>query len=64
MSRVLGPPHEDPADRFLAATAKVLEFTLVTADGRLAGSREFAVLPKLTPRAACGLRRDGRGRKR
>ena len=32
------------ADRFLAATAKVLELTLVTADGRLAGSREFAVL--------------------
>lgn len=44
-SRVLDLPHEDPADRFLAATAKVLELTLVTADGRLAGSREFAVLP-------------------
>ena len=43
-SRVLDLPHEDPADRFLAATAKVLELTLVTADGRLAGSREFAVL--------------------
>ena len=43
-SRVLDLPHEDPADRFLAATAKVLELTLATADGRLAGSREFAVL--------------------
>lgn len=43
-SRVLDLPREDPADRFLAATAKVLELTLVTADGRLAGSREFAVL--------------------
>ena len=44
-SRVLDLPQEDSADRFLAATAKVLELTLVTADGRLAGSREFAVLP-------------------
>ena len=43
-SRVLDLPHDDPADRFLAATAKVLELTLVTADGRLARSREFAVL--------------------
>ena len=43
-SRVLDLPHEDPADRFLAATAKVLELTLVTADRRLTGSREFAVL--------------------
>ena len=43
-SRVLDLPHEDPADRFLAATAKVLELTLVTADGRLSGSREFSVL--------------------
>ncbi len=43
-SRVLDLPHEDPADRFLAATAKALELTLVTADRRLARSREFAVL--------------------
>ncbi|MXW35394.1 MAG: type II toxin-antitoxin system VapC family toxin, partial [Chloroflexi bacterium] len=43
-SRVLDLPHEDPADRFLAATAKVLELTLVTADRRLTGSRQFAVL--------------------
>ena len=43
-SRVLDLPHEDPADRFLAATAKVLELTLVTADRRLARSRQFAVL--------------------
>ena len=28
-------PHRDPADRFLAATAKVFELTLVTADERL-----------------------------
>ena len=43
-SRALDLSHQDPADRFLAATAKVLELTLVTADCRLAGSREFAVL--------------------
>ena len=30
-------PHRDPAGRFLAATAKVLELTLVTADERLLG---------------------------
>ena len=29
--------HEDPADRFLAATAQVLDLTLVTADQRLLG---------------------------
>ncbi len=43
-SRLVELPHEDPADRFLAATAKVLDLTLVTADRRLAGSQEFAVL--------------------
>ena len=31
------PLHRDPADRFLAATAKVLDLTLVTADERLLG---------------------------
>ena len=31
------PLHQDPADRFLAATAKVLDLTLVTADERLLG---------------------------
>lgn len=34
-------PHADPADRFLAATAKVLKLTLVTADRRLLGLREI-----------------------
>jgi len=29
--------HQDPADRFLAATARVLDLTLVTADERLLG---------------------------
>ena len=29
--------HQDPADRFLAATAQVLDLTLLTADTRLLG---------------------------
>lgn len=36
--------HSDPADRFLAATAKVLGLTLVTADERLLGLGEIATL--------------------
>ena len=36
--------HSDPADRFLAATAKVLKLTLVTADQRLQGLGEITVL--------------------
>ena len=31
----VGLNHRDPADRFLAATAKVFELTLVTADKRM-----------------------------
>ncbi len=36
--------HADPADRFLAATAKVLGLTLVTADKKLLGLGEIATL--------------------
>jgi len=36
--------HSDPADRFLAATAKVLKLTLLTADQRLLGLGEIATL--------------------
>jgi PIN domain nuclease of toxin-antitoxin system len=36
--------HADPADRFLAATAKVLGLTLVTADERLLGLGDIATL--------------------
>lgn len=43
-SRRLGLPHQDPADRFLAATAQVYGLTLVTADQRLLASTEYAVL--------------------
>jgi len=36
--------HSDPADRFLAATAQVLELTLVTADERLLGIAEVRTM--------------------
>ena len=36
--------HQDPADRFLAATAEVLGLTLVTADHRLLGLGKIATL--------------------
>lgn len=36
--------HRDPADRFLAATALVLDLTLVTADVRLLGLGEISTL--------------------
>ena len=37
-------PHRDPADYFLGATARVFGLTLVTADARLIGARQFPVL--------------------
>ena len=37
-------PYSDPADRFLAATAEVLDLTLVTADERLLGLGEIKTL--------------------
>jgi len=37
-------PHADPADRFLAATAKVLKLTFVTADQKLLGLGEISTL--------------------
>ena len=37
-------PHRDPADRFLLATAKVFELTLVTADERLRKARDVSIL--------------------
>ena len=44
-SRRLRLRAKDPADRFLAATAKIYDLTLVTADRGLTRSKEFAVLP-------------------
>jgi PIN domain nuclease of toxin-antitoxin system len=43
-ARQLLLPHQDPADRFLAATALVLDLTLITADARLLGLGEIATL--------------------
>jgi PIN domain nuclease of toxin-antitoxin system len=37
-------PHRDPADRFLVATARVLDLTLVTADEQLLKARQVPVL--------------------
>ena len=43
-SRHLSLPHQDPADRFIAATAQVMGLTLVTADERLLRCSEYARL--------------------
>jgi PIN domain nuclease of toxin-antitoxin system len=43
-SRFVQVEHEDPADRFLAATAQVYDLTLVTADERLLRARGFRTL--------------------
>ena len=43
-SRSVRLSHEDPADRFLAATADVYELTLVTADEHLLSGRGFRTL--------------------
>lgn len=43
-ARSLPLVHRDPADRFLAATAKVLGLTLVTADANLLGLGDIATL--------------------
>lgn len=37
--------HDDPADRFLVATARVFDLTLVTADKRLIHAPGISVLP-------------------
>lgn len=43
-SRRIALDHQDPVDRFLAATARVHGLTLVTADERLVASGAFPVL--------------------
>jgi PIN domain nuclease of toxin-antitoxin system len=43
-SRIIGVEHEDPADRFLAATAAVYDLVLATADERLLGGKGFRTL--------------------
>lgn len=43
-SRDIGLDHDDPADRFLAATAAVHDLTLVTADTRLLAGTGYRTL--------------------
>ena len=43
-ARILSLPHNDPADRFLAATAQLLRLTLVTADVNLLGLGDISTL--------------------
>ena len=43
-SRRVKLQHQDPADRFLAATAAVYQLTLVTGDERLLHAKGFAVM--------------------
>lgn len=38
-------PHQDPADRFIAAGAVIHELTLATADERLLTSSQYATIP-------------------
>ena len=49
-NRIIDLPHQDPADRFLAATALVYELTLVTAEEWLLDSKEYSVLPNRSTR--------------
>ena len=46
-SRFVNLPHQDPADRFLAATAIVYDLTLVTADSRILAAEGVPVLSAL-----------------
>jgi len=43
-SRTVDLPHQDPADRFLAATAVVYGMTLVTADENILKSKTVSLL--------------------
>ena len=44
-SRLITLPHQDPVDRFLAATAVVYGPTLTPADEHLLHAQEFATMP-------------------
>jgi len=44
-SRGVDLSHQDPADRFLVATARVYDLTLVTADRHLLGLKDLKLLP-------------------
>lgn len=42
-TRKIQLPHRDPADKFLVATARVFQLTLVTADTRLSSAKAVPV---------------------
>jgi PIN domain nuclease of toxin-antitoxin system len=44
-SRGISLKHEDPADRFLAATAAVYDLTFLTGDERLLEGNGYSVIP-------------------
>jgi PIN domain nuclease of toxin-antitoxin system len=44
MLPTIAVPHEDPADLFLAATAKAFELTLITADRNLVKTKGISIL--------------------
>jgi PIN domain nuclease of toxin-antitoxin system len=44
-SRLVDLPHQDPADRFIAATAEVYGLTLVTSDDQMLSSKTLSLLP-------------------
>jgi len=44
LAQQLPLPHQDPADRFLAATAELLNLTLVTADDKLLGMGTIRIM--------------------
>ena len=43
-SRLINLPQQDPADRFIAATALVYGFTLVTSDEHLLGCKSILTM--------------------
>lgn len=43
-SREINLPHQDPADRFIAATAFIHQMTLITSDRKLEESEEISIL--------------------
>jgi len=44
LSRKINLPHQDPADRFIAATASVFGLILITEDGKLHQVKEIQIL--------------------
>ncbi len=47
LSRSIDLRHQDPADRFIAATAAVYDLTLVTSDDKILSSKMVSLLPNI-----------------